>query len=334
MMTQTRRQFLTSVSMAGAARFMGASRVQAAEGGLETTAVRIGKNSGVCLAPQYVAEELLHAEGFTDIRYVDTTQADGTLAPPVGRGETDFSAAFAIDVLQAIDAGGAIVALSGLHVGCYELFASEAIRSISDLKGKSVGLQGSPPALLTLMAAQLGLDPARDIRWITSTDPSVKPLELFAKGQIDAFLGFAPEPQELRARGVGHVIVNSATDRPWSQYFCCMLTGNREYVRSHPVATKRVLRAILKAADLCATEPARVAQNIVDRGFVDQYEYARQTLTELPYDKWREYDAEDTIRFYALRLHDAGLIKSSPQKIIAENTDWRFFEELKRELKA
>jgi len=54
----------------------------------------------------------------------------------------------------------------------------------------------------------------------------------------------------------------------------------------------------------------------------------------VPYNKWREYDHEDTIRFYALRLHEAGVITSSPQKIIAEGTDWRFINELKRELKA
>jgi NitT/TauT family transport system substrate-binding protein len=159
-------------------------------------------------------------------------------------------------------------------------------------------------------------------------------LELFAEGKIDAFLGFPPNPQELRARNIGQVIVSTAVDRPWSQYFCFMLTGNREYVRNHPVATKRAMRAILKATDLCANEPARVARTIVDRGFTERYDYALQTLSDVPYDKWREYDAEDTIRFYALRLHDAGLIKSTPQKIIAENTDWRFFDELKRELKA
>ena len=69
-------------------------------------------------------------------------------------------------------------------------------------------------------------------------------------------------------------------------------------------------------------------------GFIAHYDYALQTLSELPYDKWREYDAEDTIRFYALRLHEIGPIKSSPQKIIADGTDWRFLNELKRELKA
>ena len=157
---------------------------------------------------------------------------------------------------------------------------------------------------------------------------------MFTQGQIDAFLGFPPEPQDLRAQHIGRMILNSATDRPWSQYFCCLLGGDREYVRKYPVATKRVLRAILKAADLCASDPARAARSLVDRGFTARYDYALQSVSELPYDKWREYDPEDTLRFYALRLHDAGLIKSSPNKSIAESTDWSFLNELRRELKA
>ena len=107
-----------------------------------------------------------------------------------------------------------------------------------------------------------------------------------------------------------------------------------EYVRNHPVATKRVVRAILKATDLCATDPAGAARRLVDGGFTQRYDHALQTLSENPYDKWRDYDAEDTIRFYALRLYEAGLIKSTPKKIIADGTDWRFLDELKRELKA
>jgi NitT/TauT family transport system substrate-binding protein len=113
-----------------------------------------------------------------------------------------------------------------------------------------------------------------------------------------------------------------------------MLAGSTDYVENYPVATKRVVRAILKATDLCASEPARAARMLVDGGFTPRYDYALQTLQEVPYDKWREYDAEDTMRFYALRMHEAGLIKSSPQKIIADGTDWRFLNELKRELKA
>ena len=112
-----------------------------------------------------------------------------------------------------------------------------------------------------------------------------------------------------------------------------MLTGNRDFVRRHPVATKRALRAMIKATDICATQPELVARQIVDNGFTPRYDYAVQVLKEIPYAKWRDYDPEDTLRFYALRLHEAGLIKSSPQKLIAQHTDWRFLNELKRELK-
>ena len=169
---------------------------------------------------------------------------------------------------------------------------------------------------------------------VTGADSSFNPVELFAQSKIDAYLGFPPGPQELHARGIGHVLLSTVMDRPWSQYFCCMLMGSREFVRNHPVATKRVMRAILKAADLCASQPERAARSLVDGGFAPRYDYAVQTLSDVPFDKWREYDPEDTIRYYALRLHEIGRIKSIPQEVIAQNTDWRFLNELKRELKA
>jgi NitT/TauT family transport system substrate-binding protein len=156
---------------------------------------------------------------------------------------------------------------------------------------------------------------------------------VLAAGKADALVGLPPVPQELRAQGIGHVIVNSSVDRPWSQYFCCIVASNRDFVSKHPVATKRALRALLKATDVCALEPQQVAQSLVDRGFTQRYDYALQTMQEVPYNRWREYNPEDTVRFYALRLHEAGMIKATPQKLIAEGTDWRFLNEIRRELK-
>ena len=330
-MTQTRRRFLAAASLTGVACLFRSPQALAAEGELETTTVRLLKSPGICIAPLYAGEELLRAEGFTDIRFIEFATAR-ELPPALAEGKVDFGGGFAAYHVGAIDKGATnYTLLAGVHAGCFELFAQEGVRGIADLKGKSVGLELASPGLLTLMAAHVGLDPERDIRWVT--DPKLKPLDLFAEGKIDAFLGFPPEPQILRARHAGHVIVDTAVDRPWSQYFCCMIAGSREYIQKHPVATKRVLRAILKAADLCATEPARAAQRLVDGGFTARYDYALQTLSGLPYDRWRDYDAEDTVRFYALRLHDAGLIKSDPNRIIADHTDWRFLNELKLELK-
>jgi NitT/TauT family transport system substrate-binding protein len=329
-MQQTRRRVLSTMALAGAAGLIRAPRVMAAEDRLETTTVRLGKSASICIAPEYVAEELLRAEGFTEVQYLDVEH--GQLSAFRG---VDFASFFASSAIIGADGKAPFTVLSGLHAGCFELFGNDGVRSIADLKGKRVGvpaLGGSPwHAFLSVMAAQVGLEPAKDIDWVTSQSP--KPSELFAEGKIDAFLGFPPEPQDLRARKVGHVVVNSAVDRPWSEYFCCMLMGGKDFVRRYPVATKRVMRAILKAADLCASDPAGVARQLVDKGFTAGYDYAVQTLSELPYGRWREFDAEDTLRFYALRLHETGLIKSSPRKIIASNTDWRFLDELKRELK-
>jgi NitT/TauT family transport system substrate-binding protein len=226
--------------------------------------------------------------------------------------------------------------LAGVHIGCFGLFGHEGIRGIADLRGKSVAigaLRGPAHLFVGAMAANVGIDPDKDINWVPSP-PGRKAMDLFVDGQADAFLGFPPQPQELRARHIGHIIVDSAVDRPWSQYFCCLLYGNSNYVQKYPVATKRVLRAVLKAADLCAAQPERVARQLVDDGLPEPYDRVLEVIRGLPYDKWREYDHEDTIRFYALCLHEAGLIKSSPQKIIADGTDWRFLNELKRELKA
>ena len=155
-------------------------------------------------------------------------------------------------------------------------------------------------------------------------------MRLFIEGKADAFLGFAPQPQELRAKGVGRLIVNTGQDRPWSQYFCCSLAANRDFVAKNPVATKRAVRALLKAADICAREPERVATMLRARGYESRYEIGLEVLKSLPYNRWREANPEDTIRFHALRLHEVGMIKSSPQKIIAQGTDWRFLNELKR----
>jgi NitT/TauT family transport system substrate-binding protein len=337
-MIQSRRDLLVSACLAAAAGVFRAPQVRADEGPLEVTTIRIRRDPSICVAPQYIAEDLLRAEGFTDVRYVPA-QSGAIQAQMLAGGELDFALPSAQTVVSLLDAGVPITALAGVHAGCFELFAHEPIHTISDLKGKKVGIDvlgSGKHRYIAIMAANVGLDPHHDIEWVegAAVNPlGLFPMELFIERKVDAFLAFPPEPQELRARKIGRVILNTTTDRPWSQYLCCMVVGNREFIHNYPVATKRVVRALLKANDICAAEPKRAAQQLVDRDFVQNYDYALRTLTELPYASWREFDAEDSLRFFALRLHEVGMIKSSPNQLIAEGTDWRFLNELKRELR-
>ena len=331
----TRREFLRDLSIAGGAGLIGLrSETAAAEPPPESTTIRLLKTTTICFAPFYVVEALLRLEGFTDIQYVTAT-GGFSAAQMVANGELDFGSSFAGTVAYHLDQGYPVTAVGGLHVGCYELFAHEPIRSINDLKGQRLGVQtlsSSAHLYLSIMATHIGLDADRDIEWVTSPDGNA--MELFIAGESDAFLAFPPEPQELRDHGFNRVILNTILDKPWSYYFCCMMYGNRDWVRTHPVATKRFLRAVYKAAAFCQVEPEQAARQLVDGGFAKNYDHALQAIQEIPYDLWHEYDSEDTLRFFALRLHEAGMIQTTPDVILAEGTDWRFVNELKRELKA
>ncbi|ANY82297.1 hypothetical protein BB934_28660 (plasmid) [Microvirga ossetica] len=330
----SRRRFLRGITLAGTAGLLGWHPTRAAaEPPPETTRIRLVRIPSICQAPSYVAEELLRSEGFTEVHFL---RKEGTadIESALASGEADLNGHFAAPLLLRLEAGDPIIILAGLHVGCFELFGTDRVQTIRDLKGKTVAvpaLDSSRYVFLASMPAYVGLDLHKDIHLVTHPGP--ESIRLLSEGKIDAYLGFPPEPQEMRERQIGHVVIDSTADRPWSRYFCCMLAGNREFVRTSPVATKRALRAILKAADFCASEPEQSAQFMVDQGYTKRYDHALQVMKKLPYGQWREYSAEDTLRFYALRLHEVGMLNSSPQKLLAQGTDWRFFNELKKELK-
>jgi NitT/TauT family transport system substrate-binding protein len=303
----------------------------------ETSRIRLSKVPSICLAPQYAAEDLLRAEGFSDISYVGSGM-EGSGVPGtqmMSEGGSDIGMNFAAPLVIGLDRGAGISLLGGVHVGCFELFGSARVSSIKDLKGQTVSVLAKESAqhvFLASIATSIGLDPNRDINWVYQ--PATEGKRLLAEGKIDAYLGFPPDPQELREKKIGRVLLNSAIDRPWSQYFCCLVAGNRDWVREHPIAAKRALRAILKTSELCASDPELGVKAYLAQGYTPNPEHARQALRELPYGRWRDYNPEDTVRFYALRLREAGMVNGTPQKLIAQGTDWRYLNELKRELKA
>jgi NitT/TauT family transport system substrate-binding protein len=330
----SRREFVGRLTTAATVGVLGMRPAPvAAEPPPETTRIRLVQTTSMCQAPQYVAEELLRGEGFTDVQYL---KKDGpeAIAGAVASGEADINMHFSGPLIMRLDRGAPVTILAGVHPGCYELFTAHPLRSLLELKGKTVAIRavdGPEHVFLSSMAAYVGLDPRRDLQWVTY--PAEKSIELLAQGKVDAFMGFPPLPQELRARKIGHVLVNSNADRPWSQYFCCMVAAHREFVEKHPVATKRALRAIMKGTDVCALEPDRASQLMVDSKRTPRFDLMRQVLKDISYSRWREFNPEDTVRFYALRLREVGMIKSTPQRIINEGTDWRFLNELKKELK-
>ena len=332
-----RREFMNgAATLAGSVAMLGNElATSAAEPSLETTTIRLAHSPAICLAPQYLAEDLLHLEGFSKVEYVPCPDEYDTNVV-VAKGDADITMDGATGLVMTLDSTQSIVVLAGVHGGCYELFASDRVRAIRDLREKSVAISALGAAdhvYISSMMAYLGMDPGKDVKWVV-TKTFDGPMQLFIDGKVDAFLGFPPQPQKVRAKKVGRVIVNTAQDKPWSQQFCCMIAGHQEFVRRHPVAAKRAVRAFLKATDICARYPERAAQYMVKKGYESNYGIALEVVKEVSYNAWRTFNPEDTLRFHTLRLREVGMIKTTPQKLIAQGTDWRFLNELKQELKA
>jgi NitT/TauT family transport system substrate-binding protein len=329
-----RRQFLARGGAMGTAAFLGLyANAASADPPPELKKIRLLHVPAICHAPQYLAEELLHLEGITEVEYVPF----GTRYIPdaLAASRADMSMWNATELIPHMDANKPIVELAGVHGGCFEVFANERVRSVRDLKGRTVAIMypgGGDHILLASMLAYVGIDP-KEVSWMPGTVSLLDAMDAFSSGKADAFVGFAQQPVEMRARKIGHVIVNTTTDRPWSQYFCCMLAANREFTQRYPVTTKRALRAILKAADICDSQPAQVARFLSDKLYEPRFRSAGSGA-EPALQPLARSESEDTIRFHALRLHEVGMIKNTPQKLIAQGTDLRFLNEVRRELKA
>jgi NitT/TauT family transport system substrate-binding protein len=166
----SRREFLAKATLAGAAGFLGIEPSSfAAEPPPETKRLRLVSIPAICVAPEYVAEDLLKGEGFSELQYV---KKDGTVAKQqaLAAGEVDLTLHFSAPLLTRIDAGDPIVILAGVHVGCFELIGTERVRSIRDLRGKTVAVHGLGSAehvFLASITAYVGLDPRQDIHWVT-----------------------------------------------------------------------------------------------------------------------------------------------------------------------
>ena len=332
----SRREFLLRSSALTMASMLGGyAELAAAEPPPETKKIRLIHSPSLCLAPQYIAEDLLRLEGFTDVNYYPLGTRNAPKALTDGRA--DITLWNAPGMIPYIDSGLPIVLLAGVHSGCYELFGNDRVSAIRECKGKTLAtyyLGSGDHYMFSSILAYVGIDPKKDVNWITADSTGQDAMALFSDGKADAFFAFTPQPQELRAKKIGHVLIDTTVDKPWSQYFCCMVAANRDFVRKNPIATKRALRAILKASDICANEPERAARFLFERGYERRLNIGLEVMKTLRYDRWREYDPEDTIRYFALRLHEVGMIKTDPEKFIAQGADWRFLNELKKELKA
>jgi NitT/TauT family transport system substrate-binding protein len=306
----------------------------------ETTTVRF-VSPAPCDPPSALAKEFLLEEGFKDIQY---PRAANTTTEWLTSNLADFSTGYGNLIAANVDAGLPIVTLAGMHPGCFEIFATPGISTIRDLRGKTIAVNATNASdqfygFFSILLSYVGVDPRTEVSFI-QVGPDLNALrDAFLDGRSQAFIAPAAFGPLLRRnpKNPGKVILDTTMDKPWSQYYCCQLVANRDWARKYPIATKRVTRAILRATDLVAKDKPGAAREYVARGFYatpssTDLDITNEVIRDLSYD-WREFDPEETLRFFALRLADAKLIKSTPQQIISQGSDFAYMRQLRTELK-
>jgi NitT/TauT family transport system substrate-binding protein len=306
----------------------------------EITTVRF-VSPAACDPPTVLAKEFLLEEGFKEVQYV---RVPVTTTEWLTTGVADFHSGYGNLIAANVDAGLPILALAGIHPGCFELFARPGVAGIRDLRGKTIAVNAKNASdqfygFFSILLAYVGVDPQTEVNFIEVKPDVVALRDAFVDGRSEAFIAPAAFGPMLRRnpKNPGKVILDTTMDKPWSQYYCCQLVANRDWARKYPVATKRVTRAVMRAADEVMKDKARAAHEYVSRGFYataspTDEEVTNEVIHDLSYD-WRDLDPEETLRFFALRLADAKLVKGTPQQLIAQGSDFAFMRQLRTELK-
>lgn len=296
----------------------------------ETTAIRLTAAS--CCSPLMAAERYLREEGFTDVQISDA----GAVAALTG-GKADMGQVFAPLIVSALDAGRSIVGLLGIHAGCVEIWASPSVATLKDLGGRTVLVRSKSVddltySYLVMALKHAGVDPA-SVNFVVQPDADLT--KAFLEGKSDALTLLTTSAFAFRSNAAnkGHRVLDQAMDAPWSGLDCCILTTTPEWLRANPIAAKRVLRAVLRAADAMPADRADAAKLATDKGLfggAKNVELVRGASNMVSLD-WRKLDAARSVRFHAELLSGIGLAKIAPDAAV-RGIEGKLLSELRTEL--
>lgn len=295
----------------------------------ETTTIRLGTLP--CDHPIMAAEPFLQQEGFTRVEILPGFQ--------LASGRVDIDVAFIGFTLALLLEGGEHpVVFAPLHPGCAEIWAQPGINSLQDLKGRTIvvtskTLANTAYAYTAIALKHAGVNPGQ-VNWVVQADAN--PTALFLEGKNDALFAAqaATAPLHANPANRGHVIHSQLMDRPWSTLACCVLAAKQDWYRANPVAAKRAVRAILRAADVQTPNRTEAVKRVTDRGLFGGPANFNNVLfaASMVPANWRDLDTERSIRFYGQLLADVGLLKVSVDDMV-RTFDPRILEDMRAELR-
>lgn len=292
----------------------------------ETTSIRVGTLP--CDHPIMASEPFLQQEGFTRIEILPGLQ--------LASGRVDIDVVFPSIVASLLESGERIVVFGPLHPGCAEIWAQPGINSLQDLRGRTLIVQSKALGNLAYSYPAIVFKHAGiEVNWVAQ--PDANPIALYLEGKNDAVFAAQAVTAALHANPAnrGRVVHSQLTNQPWGSLACCMLAAKQDWYRANPIAAKRAMRAILRAAD--AQTPSRfdASKRLTDRGLFGGPANLYNVLfaASMVPSNWRDLDTERTMRFWGQLLADVGLLTKVSVEDMVRTIDLRILRELHAELR-
>ncbi len=230
--------------------------------------VRIGYNGAACEAALFVAyHKAFFKEAGIEAELVKMdfeTLKEGLATGKIDATQGNFK------WIKPIEQGLNVRLVAGIHNGCIQLVVpnNSSIRSIKDLKGKTVGVEaigGGPMILLAIELKKAGIDFKKDVSWKAYPGPQME--QAVEKGEIDAIGIWDPWGEVALQKNTYRRIFSSSIDKPYKDIYCCFLGLRADFITKEPDLARRLVQAWLRGVESVAKNPAEAAKIELDNKY-------------------------------------------------------------------
>lgn len=298
-----------------------------------TTHLRLIYSPSLCAAPMYIAIEngYFEDEGL-DVEQVTVDAAH--VSEAIGADKVDVGMGLIGKLLQPLENGLPIKFTTGLHTGCTKLLVpgDSDIKSITDLKGKKIGVPGLADAATvvskrSLSAAGIGVtEQNMEVEFsVYSRNDLPQALE---NGAVDAIALGDPTASIAEEQYGLTALIDTATDPEYKDEYCCAAFVTSKLASENPAAAAAFTRAVQKASQWVQENPDETAKIIVDKQYISgDVDFCAQILKTYNY-KPSVQGGYDALKQNAQELTEIGILKEGTDATKFADNAYIFFDDV------
>ena len=236
--------------------------------------MQIMASPALCSAPIFIAIENGYLEQCgVNFEYFNSDSNQWDL---MAADKNDITYGLLPTFVQRIANGFEMYVVAGAHYGCINVVATDAsgIQSITDLKGRTVGIpgsMGSDPAILLqrmLVAYGIGINEV-NLQVFNNADLATA----LQEGHVEAFVSWDPYATVVSQYEGNHLIFDQAKDEMTKDEYCCVFGLRSGFVDEHPEIAKKYVEAMGMACDFIAQNPVEAAKICYEKGYIADADY-------------------------------------------------------------